>query len=240
MERKGAIILGASSGIGRALAHTLDARGYSLGLAARRTAALHALQGELKNPGAVEALDIRETADVPRVLEALIEALGDVELIVVSSGVGLLNPELDWEREAQTLATNVTGFAAAAHAAMHYFERRGGGHLVGLSSVAALRGGYGAPAYNASKAFVSNYLEGLRVRAQRQALPITVSDIKPGFVHTPMTEGVPLFWAAPVEKAAAQIDAAIRKKKHHAYITRRWRLVAWLLKILPDGLYRRL
>jgi len=105
------------------------------------------------------------------------------------------------------------------------------------SSIAAIRGGGDAPAYNASKAFVSNYLEGLRQMAAKMKLPLTVTDIKPGFVDTVMAQGEGLFWVAPAEKAAKQILEAVEKKKDHAYVTKRWRLVAWVLKLLPGRLY---
>ena len=128
--------------------------------------------------------------------------------------------------------------AALASAAMRHFEERGRGHLVGLSSLAALRGQGAAPAYNASKAFVSNYLDGLRHRAVHGGLDVTVTDVLPGFVDTPMV-GDQTFWLAPVDKAAEQIYRAIRRRRARVYVTRRWRLVAWLLKVLPDALYYR-
>ena len=90
---------------------------------------------------------------------------------------------------------------------------------------------------NASKAFVSSYLEGLQFRAFKSKNPITVTDIKPGYVDTPMAEGKHLFWAASPDKAAEQIMDVIKKKKSHAYVTKRWRLVAWMIKIMPRKLY---
>lgn len=166
--------------------------------------------------------------------------VGDVELYVVSSGVGFLNPQLEWSKECSTIEVNVLGFTAMVNAAIHALEERGSGHLVGISSIAAIRGGRAAPAYNASKAFVSNYLEGIRQRCYRRGLPITVTDIQPGFVATAMAQSPQLFWVATAEKAAEQIIAAIRGRKRHAYVTRRWRLVAWLLRGLPASWYRRM
>lgn len=119
---------------------------------------------------------------------------------------------------------------------MHYFFQQDHGHLVGISSIAALRGIPGAPIYSASKAFVSNYLEGLRAYAHNHKKNITVTTIEPGFVDTAMCKAESGFWCATPKKAAEQIYA-IEKKKTHAYITRRWRLVAWLFKILPDCLF---
>jgi short-subunit dehydrogenase len=87
---------------------------------------------------------------------------------------------------------------------------------------------------------VSNYLEGLRIKAARTGRPIHVTEIQPGYVRTAMAKGEGLFWVASVERAAAQIARAIAQRRPHAYVTRRWRLIAWLLKIVPGSWYRRL
>jgi short-subunit dehydrogenase len=80
-----------------------------------------------------------------------------MDLIVISAGTGLIDKEHSWEKEKNTLDVNVTGFAAIANAAFKYFSQRNEGLLVGISSIAAIRGGE-VPAYFASKAFVHNYL----------------------------------------------------------------------------------
>lgn len=236
----GAIVIGASSGIGAALARSLSKRGYRVGLAARRVDLLEQLRAELPNPAFVKAVDISQPEQAMAALCELAADVGDVELYVVSSGVGFLNPQLEWSKECSTIEVNVLGFTAMVNAAIHALEERGSGHLVGISSIAAIRGGRAAPAYNASKAFVSNYLEGIRQRCYRRGLPITVTDIQPGFVATAMAQSPQLFWVATAEKAAEQIIAAIRGRKRHAYVTRRWRLVAWLLRGLPASWYRRM
>jgi short-subunit dehydrogenase len=138
------------------------------------------------------------------------------------------------------IEVNVMGFVAPADLAMRHLAERGSGHLVGLSSVASLRGGRpDATIYGASKAFVSNYMEALRLGADLSSLDIQVTEVRPGYVDTPMTRGQPgMFWVADVETAARQIHVAIKKRKRIAYITRRWRLVAWLLKALPYPIAR--
>jgi short-subunit dehydrogenase len=120
---------------------------------------------------------------------------------------------------------------------MKYFISHGRGHLVGISSLAALRGNRFSPAYSASKSFLSIYLEGLRHKAVKEKLSVTVTDIKPGYVNTAMAKGKYLFWIAPVPKAVKQIIKAIEKKKAVAYITRRWRVIAWIYKALPKWIY---
>lgn len=228
-----AIVIGASSGIGRALAKLLAANGYQVGLAARRTDRLEELQREINKPTYIKCIDVTRTEEARRLLEALISEMGGADLIVISSGVSLKNTS--WEEDLQTIEVNVTGFIAMANVAMSYFMERGSGHLVGLSSIAGLRGSRSTAAtYGATKAFVSNYLESLRLKADKSGLDVHITDVMPGYVDTPMTEGQSgMFWLAPVEVAAQQIMDAIRKKKRIAYITRRWRLMAWLLKLVP-------
>ncbi len=233
---KKAIVIGSSSGIGRALAQRLGECGYEVGLAGRRVEQMTELAGAIPARAYVKAIDVTRTEEARRRLEELIEEMGAVELIVVNSGVGHHDP--DWEGERDIIAVNVLGFAAMASRAMDYFVQRGSGHLVGISSISALRGLRSA--YSGSKAFVSTYLEGLRLKADGRGVDVAVTDVKPGFVDTPMTEGrEAMFWVAPAEKAARQICEAIRKRKRHVYVTRRWRLIAWLMKWLPYPLVAR-
>lgn len=238
------IIIGASTGIGRALAHTLAERGYGLGLAARRVELLEELQRDLQTTYAVhvqvQAMDVAKPDEAIEKFDNLVAAMEDVDVVIINAGVGMLNPNLRWEQEAATIQVNVVGFAAMATAATHYFERRGRGHIVGISSMAALRGLGHNPAYAASKAFVSNYLQGIRHRAGRMGLPLDVTDIKPGFVETPMTaQNTKMFWVASAETAARQIVQAIEAKRKSAYITRRWRVAGWAMRLLPDVVYNK-
>ena len=235
---KKAIIVGASSGLGKELALLMARDGWALGLAARNVEALEALKALLGPEARVQALDVTRPAEVPAALEALAAALGGVDCLVISSGVSPYNRKLAWDVEEATVATNVLGFAACANwAARRFFEQKGG-HLVGLSSVASLRGSPGVPAYNASKAFVSRYLEGLRFNLSR--FGVTVTDVRPGYVETPMTEGQKgMFWVAKADVAARQIYRAILRRRDVVYVTRRWALVACLMRLAPGRLYRR-
>ncbi len=237
---KKAIIVGASSGIGRDLAKILAGKGYAVGLIARREALLRNIQGELPSKAYIKAIDICNRDDTQKGLTGLITEMGGADLVIISTGIGFINPELDLDKELETVATNVQGFVTVANVAFLHFKRQGAGHLVGISSIAAIRGGAEAPAYNASKAFISNYLQGLRQKAAKSKLTITVTDVQPGFVDTDMAKGEGIFWMAPVQKAAAQIYRAIERKRSHAFVTKRWRLVAWMLKIMPDFLYHRI
>ena len=227
---KKAIIIGASSGIGYQLAVQLAARGYQLGLMARRQERLAELNDRLPGQHFIQVTDLID-ADMARTqLAALIEQMGDVELIVVNSGVGASEKILDWTIQSEMIDVNVRGFTAMSMDAMNYFVQRGGGHLVGVSSIAAHFSGGLSLTYNATKAFVSNYLNGMRSRASRSGLPITITTVEPGFIDTPMLQSKPM-GTASVEKAVTQIVRAILAKKSHVYITRRWVIVAGLFYI---------
>lgn len=236
---KKAIIIGASSGIGKALAKVLSENGYEVGLASRRLEMLKELQSELATHCYVKQIDVTQTQEAIDALDALISEMGEVDLFIVNAGVLLNNPEFEWKKELMTIETNVVGFSCMAHAAMSYLLKRKKGHLVGISSISALRGESFSPSYSASKAFVSNFLEGLRVKAYKEHTDIYVTDIQPGWVDTDMAKGEETFWMASAEKAANQIYSAIAHKRSHAYITRRWCLIAWLLKLTPRWAYDR-
>ncbi len=216
-----AVIIGASSGIGEALAHQLHTEGWRLVIMARRR------------------LDVADP-DVATLFDGLVEELGGVDLVIISSGTGHLNPDLDVDLDVDTVRVNVLGFMKLSDAAMRHFLARGRGHLVGITSVAALRGNSEAASYAASKAFQSVYLDGLRELAKKRRLPIAVTEVQPGFVDTammktdrPMAPLVRWLLVATPGVAARQIARAIRRRAKHAYITRRYAPIACLLKVLP-------
>jgi short-subunit dehydrogenase len=237
---KKAIIIGASSGIGRELAITLTKNGYEVGLMARRIELLETLKNEITTKSYIGLVDLSKIPEAIEKVSNMIQVMQGVDLIVINSGTGFLNPELDWSKEQQTLDVNVYGFCAIVGDAYKFFAKQGHGHIVGISSIGALRGNSLAPAYNASKAFMSNYLEGLRKKAFQEKLPIIVTDIKPGFVDTDIAKGEGKFWVATPQKAAEQIYLAIDKQKRHAYITHRWQLIGWILRLMPNWLYQRI
>jgi short-subunit dehydrogenase len=239
-EFKKAIIVGASSGIGRELARILARNNYMVGITGRRENLLRELQRENPTQYVYRAFDVRDLSKTAKFLKELVRELGGLDLFIISSGIGFINPELDAEPEFQTIDTNVTAFTDLATFAFRYFRDHKGGHIVGITSIAAIRGNKSAPAYNASKAYQSNYLEGLQQKARSMKIPVCVTDIKPGFVATDMARSDRLFWVASPEKAAFQIYKAICRKKRKAYITKRWRLFALLLRLFPGWVYERL
>ena len=237
---KKAIIIGATSGIGKDLAEVLLLEGYTLGLAGRRIDLLHDLKGKYEGRIFLKQIDLTDIEDAMTHLNSMITEMTGADIIIISSGVGFINTDLEWSPEKETIDVNVSGFAAMANVAMQHFLWKGSGVLVGISSLSGIRGSSVAPAYSASKAFVSNYLEGMRKKAAQLHLSITVTEIQPGYVDTAMAKGEGKFWVATPREAAEQIYDAIKRKKKHSYVTKRWRLIAWLLKIMPDFLHNRI
>jgi len=234
---KKVIIVGATSGLGRGLAELFAATGFRIGLMGRRTDLLQKLQQGNPEAYVIKTLDVTDPDRAVALLAELVAELGGLDVLVVSAGTGDLNPGLDFALERPTIATNVLGFTAVADWAFNWFAAQQAGHLVAISSIGGLRGSREAPAYNASKAYQINYLEGLRQKANRLRLPVFVTDIRPGLVYTAMAKGAGLFWVMPVEKAVQQIFHAIRRRKKVAYVTRRWRLLAVVVKWMPRVLY---
>jgi short-subunit dehydrogenase len=235
---KKAIIIGASSGIGYELAIQLAAQDYQLGLMARRQERLEELSARLPGEHFVQITDLLDADKARSQLAALLEVMTDVDLIVVNSGVGASEKNLDWVVESEMIDVNVRGFTAMSMDAMNYFILRGSGHLVGVSSLAAHFSTGLALTYHGTKAYVSSYLNGLRSRAIHSKLPITITTVEPGFIDTPMLENRPM-GTVPVEKAVSQIVRAINLKKNRVFITRRWMIVAGLFYILPNWVIRK-
>ncbi len=165
-------------------------------------------------------------------LTGLTAKLGGLDLLILCSGVGELNDELDFKVEEQTIAVNVTGFTKIADWSILYFQKQKFGHFAAISSVAGMTGGYAAPAYNASKAYQINYLSSLRKKMQKLQLPVYISDIRPGFVDTAMAKGEGMFWVASARKAASQIITAIKNRKRVIYVTRRWRIIGMIFRLM--------
>lgn len=232
------LIIGATSGIGRTLAQQYLAAGHTVAVTGRRQELLNELKKQFPNIY-TSCFDV-QADNVVHKLQELITDMGGLHLLIYCAGYGEPSNDLVVDVEIDTTATNVMGFVRTATFTFNHFLKQGHGQLAVISSVAALRGNYHTPAYSASKAYISNYAEGLNIKARKLNADIVITDIRPGFVKTKMAKGHGQFWVAPVEKAARQIRAAIAAKKRVAYITKRWWLIAGILKWLPFGIYRRI
>jgi short-subunit dehydrogenase len=233
------IIVGASSGIGSALAKVFAAKGYDVGLTARRLENLEAIKKDLPGNVHICRMNVADYQASRECLKNLVNEMGGMDILVLNAGIGDSKPT--WEREIEIINTNAAGFTALANYAYQYFTEKGGGQIVGISSVASVRGTRIATVYSATKAYISSYMEGLRQHARNKKNGVVITDIRPGFVATPMTEqNKGMFWVATAEKAARQVYEAIVAKKDVAYITRRWALIAWLVRRLPDFVFYRM
>lgn len=235
---KRVIIIGASSGMGKELALRYAAEGHFVGISGRRAALLAKIKKRFPERIVSCCFDVTGTENQKQLLQ-LIADLGGLDLIIYNAGFGEPSETLDVKTEMEITRTGVNGCVEIVGTAFNYFLERGSGQIAITSSVAALRGNSWTPAYSASKAFVSNYAEGLNIKARKLEKDIVITDIRPGFVGTKPANVHGRFWVASTQKATTQIIGAIEKKKRVAYITRRWWLVAQLLKLVPFGLYRR-
>jgi len=234
------MIIGATSGIGRALAELMVAEGHTVGITGRREEFLTALAATHPNRYRFRAFDVTDTDHAAANLEELAIAMGGVDILVISAGGGDVNQSLDFEIERRMITLNVTAFTCLADWAFNYFKNQGHGQLAAITSVAGMRGSRQAPAYSATKAYQISYLQGLRQKAHKEQPGIVITDICPGFVDTPAAKSPSRFWVSPVPKAAKQIYQGLLKRRNVIYITRRWRMVAWLYRWLPNGVHERM
>lgn len=241
-----AAVIGASSGIGAALASRLAAQGTRVALVARRGELLDARVAELEERfgggrARAYAHDVRNIGEIPELFGRIEDDLGPLELIVYAAGV---MPRIGWEdydsaADRDTLEINLVGAVAWLNEAADRFRRRSGGTIVGIGSVAGDRGRGGNPAYAASKAGLANYLESLRHRLLYDG--VRVVTVKPGFVDTPMTAGLPgLRGVVSADRAAELILRAAARGRAVAYVPERWRWVSLVVRAIPSRLLARL
>lgn len=237
---KNAIVFGATSGIGKSITEILIKDGYRVAITGRRLEKLKELKNSYPNQILTKQNDIQEIDDVEKVFNEIVAGFETIDLIIQSSGVAFINPKLEWDKESQTINTNVLGVTKLYILAYNLFRKQQFGHLVGITSIASIRGSRSAPVYFASKAYQKSYLEGLYIKTKTiKSKKVHITEIRPGLVDTPMALGDTLFWLVPLEKAAKQIYTAIKKKKRVAYISKRWTLIAWVLKIVPAWLLKK-
>jgi short-subunit dehydrogenase len=232
------IIIGASSGIGRELARLYALEGYMVAVTGRREPLLKELKEEFPGKVIYGSFDVR-LLDNPRQLENLADQLGGMDICLICAGLGTVSKELNWEIEKETYETNVSAFTQIATWAFNYFTKQGHGQLANISSIASWRGNSHAPAYSASKAYQSVYFEGLQMKALHLNIPVLITDIQPGFVQTKMAQGNKRFWVSSVQKAAQQIKSGMDAHRFRFYVSRRWRLIAWLMKWMPNFIYHK-
>jgi len=235
------IIIGATSGIGEELARQCVDREYHVGGTGRRTERLEELKVELGNYFYYAPMDVTNHAEAKERLHNLIDEMGGMDIIVLNAGISNYPASSITAMEQKIIDVNVSGFVQLFGEAFQYFRKQGYGQIVGVSSIASLFGSSRAAPYSSSKAFISTYMQAYRQRTNKMKEDISITDVKPGFVKSEMTEGKKgLFWVGETDKAVRQMLKDIENKKSYSYITRRWRFVAWLLKLTPNWVLDRL
>lgn len=234
--KKNIIIIGATSGIGKELALLYLKDGHKVAITGRRQNLLDEFQQQFPQQIITACFDVMGNDNIPQ-LETLIQQLGGMDVFIYNSGYGDISERIDPVIDNTTIKTNVNGFAEMTGWVFNWFCEKGEGQIAATSSISASRGSGFAPAYAASKAFMSTYMEGLHLKNRRLKKNIAVTDIQPGFVRTKMAKGKQ-FWVSSPEKAGRQMYSAINRRKKRAYITRRWWLIAFLLRRMPYFIYR--
>lgn len=246
--RRRGIIIGASDGLGAALARRLAHEGYSLALVARRKEKLDALCDEIHqtvNGPRMYAYvhDVGDYQKTPALLRKIVAELGGLDLVIFAAGINYPPGGIDkynFENDRQMIEINLIGAMAWLSPVAEMFQSARSGQIVGIGSVAGDRGRVGNPGYNTSKAGLATYLEALRNRLTRHG--VNVLTVKPGFMKTQMVaaaQGSTPFMIPP-EKAADDIVKAMKKRKQTVYTASIWRWIMLAIQHTPSFIFRRL
>lgn len=234
------VIVGATSGIGWEVARLCIREGWRVGAAGRRQEALARLKALAPEQVVTQALDITHD-DATQHLDSLIGKLGGMDIYLHSSGIGSRNIELDPKIELATLRTNGEGFVRMVTAAYAYFRVHGGGHLAVISSIAGTRGLGSAPAYSATKRMQNTYIDALAQLARINGLKIDFTDIRPGFVATPLLHNEDRYpMLMQPEKVARRIMTALHRRRRRIVIDRRYAVMVFFWRLIPQWLWERL
>lgn len=234
------VIVGATSGMGLEVARLALRAGWRVGAAGRRTDRLEALRAEAPEQVEIRQMDVTDPA-APEQLATLIERLGGMDIYLHSSGIGFRNEALDPAIELATARTNAEGFIRMVTAAYTYFRSHGGGQIAVISSIAGTKGLGAAPAYSATKRLQNTYIDALAQLARMQRARIRFTDIRPGFVDTPLLAadgGYPML--LPADRVARSIFRAIVRGRRRVVIDGRFAVLVFLWKLIPAWLWERL
>ena len=234
--------MGATSGIGYEVAKLLARRGWEVGVAGRREDILVKMVAETNGIVAYEVIDITKSEAVDG-MRKLIEKLGGIDMYFHSSGIGYQNIELDADKELRTIKTNCLGMTRLVGEAFRYFEQHPEieGHIAVISSIARTKGLGAAPAYSASKRFTSHYLESLcQLTTMKGIRNIHISDIRPGFVKTPMIEGSNFPMQLDVRKVAVSIVNGLERRKPVITVNWFYRLLVFFWQMTPRFMWIRM
>lgn len=242
-----AVIIGATSGIGREVARSLAQRGVVLGIAGRRAERLEELVAEFGSERIFTAvMDVREES-ATEALDTLIRKVGAPNLLLYASGIGKQNPELNEEIECQTVLTNSLGMVRIVDHFLNYVKReprynaKHKAHIAVITSVAGTMGMGSAPAYSATKSMQSSYLVALAQHARMEHMPAIFSDIRPGFVATEILNPEKRYpMLISVERAAEHILRGLRHRRRIITFDWRFKLLTLFWRLIPRCLWERI
>ena len=236
------VIIGASSGLGRRIAGDFARLGFKVGIAARREPQLKAIYDQYPDLVTYRTIDVTAPDAVERFYD-LIEANGGMDILLLASGVGHINPQLDIATDVTTVQTNATGTVRILDAAYRYYRDTANeatpGQIAVITSVAGTKGIGIAASYSASKRFQSTYIDALDQLAHQEHVNVRFTDIRPGFIRTPiLKEGRKYPLEMAIDYAAPLIEKAILQRKRVAVIDTRWRVVVALWRMIPQCVWR--
>lgn len=237
------LIIGASSGIGRQVALDFASGGWRVGIAARSEERLREMKSQYPDRVVYSVIDVT-AEDAPRRFLDLIELTGGMDVLLMSAGVGWVNPQLHNDIDARTVAVNCSGFVGIIDAAYNYYKSAataGRGHIAAITSVAGTKGMGIAASYSASKRFQSTYIDALEQLARQEGVAVDFTDIRPGFVDTPLLNGIhDLPMTMSLGYAVPKVERALLHRRRIAYIDRRWGALTALWRALPRVIWKRM
>lgn len=237
---KRAIIMGATSGLGKGVALGLLADGYTIGVAGRRSEELEAIKALAPERVFTKVIDVT-TDSAPSLLLDLIHDMRGMDLYFHSSGYGKQNMDLNVVIESQTVLTNAYGFTRMVDTAFNYFKSSGTpGHIAVISSIAGTKGLGAAPSYSATKRFDWIYIESLAQLAHMQKLDIRFTDIRPGFVATDFIAGCTYPMQMTTDNTVRHILAAVRKGKRKVVIDWKYQILCFFWRLVPSFVWERM
>ena len=233
------IIMGATSGIGRAVAEIMAAAGWTVGAAGRRKEKLDELQEKYPENILTAAIDVNDS-NAGELLSELFRRMDGTEVYLHCSGIGFQNTKLNEEKELYTLRTDCEGYARMIGAAFRYFETKGKGHIAAVTSIAGTKGLGPAPAYSAAKRFQCTYLDALEQLARMKGYDIRFTDIRPGFVATALIDyGRNYPFVMKTEHVAQNMVKAIEKQRRIKTIDWKYAALVAAWKLIPRAIWKR-
>ncbi len=237
------IIIGASSGMGMRVATDFARAGWRVGIAARNEERLRAVKDQYPDRITYSVIDVTAQDAVKR-FEDLIEEIDGMDILLYAAGTGWYNPGLNLGKDEATVGVNVVGFTRIINAAYRYFKATANtsrGRIAAITSVGGMKGLGVSAAYSATKRYQWTYLQALDQLAHSQHVNVSITDIRPGFVDTPLLEGnrnYPMLMS--VDYVAPRIEKAIMERRRVATIDSRWCVVSALWSMIPNAVWRHL